>query len=86
MTNTMAEATMMKAWSPASYHWFKFSVAGRNYQYAYMRKFQGGGWNVARQTDVAIHTCEGRDGMYSLESPPVMGSVPLNWAGGPIHA
>lgn len=27
MIKTMHEATMMKAWSPDWYHWFRFSVA-----------------------------------------------------------
>lgn len=30
MSNTMHAATMMKAWSPDWYHWFKFSVATEN--------------------------------------------------------
>ena len=30
MTSTMAEATIMYAWSPGEYHWFRFSTARAN--------------------------------------------------------
>lgn len=59
MTNTMAEATMIKAWSPASYHWFKFSVPGDVYQFAAFWRFRGYEGRIGRAgPDVAIHTCE----------------------------
>jgi hypothetical protein len=49
--------------------------------------FAGGIPGEGRASGFLSHrTCaKGNDGMHSRESPPVMASVPLNWAGGPVH-
>ncbi len=74
MIRTMHEATMMKAWSPDWYHWFRFSVAGHPKLLALRIPYGtiGTQWQILGVSSL-------------LESPPVSGSVPLNVVGAPTH-
>jgi hypothetical protein len=76
MRSTIADETRMYAWSPLSYHWFKFSVAvmllagcsrlGNGCIHDSVTSVRVYGWNV-------------------LESPPVV-LVPLYGTGSPTQA
>lgn len=74
MIKTMAEATMMKAWSPDWYHWFKFSVTVDLSRVSHLRL-------TSERRCCGVLDARAED---LPESPPV-GVVPLNWVGGPVH-
>lgn len=76
MINTIHEATMMKAWSPEEYHWFRFSVARENCQLP-PPTHDNDSSKVLRPF--------WRKLCYTPESPPVSELVPLKTAGAPIH-
>lgn len=72
---------MMYAWSPAANHWFKFSVAVMLLVLG-SKAFQ---WVLCRARDIGMEMAFDW-GVDILESPPVLGSVPLNTAGSPTQA
>lgn len=47
MINTIHEATIMKAWSPDWYHWFRFSVAMKDCQLTTSTRDNGSGSSAA---------------------------------------
>jgi hypothetical protein len=58
MTNTIAEATRMKAWSPDWYHWLRFSEArGLHVSMLLLRFVCYFAHGVAQDAGVAFGTC-----------------------------